>query len=136
VNATYFTAPQTQDVAIVLRFFQVGKPPVPAGGEPVAGYSAVTPEYFVALRIPLKAGRYFTPHDNASAAKVAIVSEGMARQFYPNENPLGQRLKMGGSANAPAEIVGVVGDVRDRQLESKGRATVYQPAAEYPNTSM
>jgi putative ABC transport system permease protein len=124
------------DVAIVLRFFQVGKPPVPAGSEPVASYSAVTPEYFTALRIPLKAGRYFTPHDNASAAKVAIVSEDMARQFYPNENPLGQRLKMGGRDNAPAEIVGIVGDVHDRQLEQKGRASVYQPAAQYPNTSM
>jgi putative ABC transport system permease protein len=121
---------------MVLEFFQVGKPPVPAGSEPVASYSAVTPEYFTALRIPLKAGRYFTPHDNASAAKVAIVSEGMARQFYPNENPLGQRLKMGGLNNAPAEIVGVVGDIRDKQLESRGRATVYQPAAQHPNASM
>ena len=130
-----WTFPLSNDT-MVLNFFQVGEPPVPAGTEPVASYSAVTPEYFTALRIPLKAGRYFTPHDNASAAKVAIVSEGMARQFYPNENPLGERLKMGGPNNAPAEIVGVVGDIRDRQLEQKGRATVYQPAAQYPNTSM
>ena len=124
------------NVNIVLSFFQMGKPPVPAGSEPSARYSAVTPDYFTALRIPLKAGRFFTPHDNASSAKVAIINQEMARQFHPNENPLGQRLKMGSSTNAPLEIVGVVGDIRDQQLVSKGQAIVYQAAAQSPNTSM
>ncbi len=122
--------------SVILRFFQMGKPPLTAGHEPVAAYNEVTPEYFAALRIPLKGGRYFTPLDNASAARVAIISEGMARQFYPNENPLGQRLKIGSAQNKPAEIVGIVGDVRDQQLEEKGRAAVYQPAAQAPDTSM
>jgi putative ABC transport system permease protein len=119
---------------IILTFVQIGKPPVPVGSEPSASNGVVTPEYFAALRIPLKAGRYFTLHDNAAAAPVAIISEAMARQFYPNENPLGQRVEISGKK--PAEIVGVVGDVRDQQLESKGRATVYQPAAQYPSSSM
>jgi putative ABC transport system permease protein len=119
---------------IILTFVQLGKPPVPVGNEPSAGNGVVTPEYFAALRIPLKAGRYFTQRDNAAALPVAIISEAMARQFYRNENPLGQRVEISGKK--PAEIVGVVGDIRDRQLESKGRATVYQPAAQYPNTSM
>jgi len=65
---------------------------------------------------------------------VAIISENMARQFYRNENPLGQRLSIG--RKKPAEIVGVVGDVRDRQLESQGRPAVYEPAARDPGTAM
>jgi putative ABC transport system permease protein len=119
---------------IILTFVQIGKPPVPVGNQPSAGNGVVTPEYFAALRIPLKAGRYFTQRDNAAAAPVAIISEAMARQFYRNDNPLGQRIAISGKK--PAEIVGVVGDVRDQQLESRGRATVYQPAAQYPSTSM
>ena len=59
----------------------------------------------------------------------------MARQFYANENPLGQRIQMG-NGTKPAEIVGVVGDVRDTELESKGRAAMYQPAAQAPFGSM
>jgi putative ABC transport system permease protein len=119
---------------LILTFVQIGKPPVAVGNEPSAGISAVTPEYFAALRIPLKAGRYFTQRDNAAAARVAIISEAMARQFYPNENPLGQRVQISGMKQA--EIVGVVGDVRDQQLEAKGRATVYLPSAQDLNTSM
>ena len=119
---------------LILTFVQIGKPPVAVGNEPSAGNGVVTPEYFAALRIPLKAGRYFTQRDNAAAAPVAIISEAMARQFYRNENPLGQRIEVSGKK--PAEIVGVVGDIRDQQLESKGRATVYLPSAQDLNTSM
>jgi putative ABC transport system permease protein len=59
----------------------------------------------------------------------------MARQFYPNENPLGQRLTFG-AADKSFEIVGIAGDVRDAELESKGRAAIYRPAAQTPFTSM
>jgi ABC-type antimicrobial peptide transport system permease subunit len=95
---------------------------------------AVSPEYFAAMRIRLKADRGFTPHDNAGAARVAVVSEAMAREFYRNENPLGQRLAIGD--NKPSEIVGIVGDVRNEELDRNGRAAVYEPAAQNPNTSM
>jgi putative ABC transport system permease protein len=119
---------------IILTFVQIGKPPVAVGSEPSASNSVVTPEYFAALRIPLKAGRYFTQRDNAAAAPVAIISEAMARQYYRNENPLGQLVEISGKK--PAQIVGVVADVRDQQLESKGRPTVHEPAAQYPSSSM
>jgi putative ABC transport system permease protein len=62
---------------------------------------------------------------------VAIISESMARQFYANENPLGQRIQVG-NGSKPAEIVGIAGDVRDQELESKGRPAVYEPAAQIP----
>ena len=59
----------------------------------------------------------------------------MARQFYRNENPLGQRIQMG-NGSKPAEIVGIAGDVRDQELESKGRPAVYEPAAQVPFNAM
>jgi putative ABC transport system permease protein len=120
----------------ILSFVQVGKPPVAVGNQPSAAFYAATPGYFGALRIPIKAGRDFTPRDNASAQPVAIISESMARQFYANENPLGQRLQIGGGSDKPAEIVGIAGDVRDTELESKGRAAMYRPAAQTPFGSM
>jgi putative ABC transport system permease protein len=88
------------------------------------------------LRIPLKAGRDFTERDNAAAPPVAMISESLARRYYPNENPLGQRIQVGGNSEKPSEIVGVVGDVRDSGLESKGREAIYRAAAQTPFGSM
>jgi putative ABC transport system permease protein len=116
----------------ILSFVQVGKAPLPPGVHQSAMYYAATPGYLRALRIPIKQGRDFTEHDNAAAPAVAIISESMARQFYANENPLGQRIQMGNRRSKPAEIVGIVGDVRDEELESKGRPAVYEPAAQVP----
>ena len=116
-------------------FTQIGKPPVPQGNEPSASYYASTPGYFSALHIPLKAGRDFTERDDATATPVVIISESMAQQFYRNQNPIGQQIQMGKDAK-PTEIVGIVGDVRDQELESKGGPTVYQPAAQDAFSSM
>jgi putative ABC transport system permease protein len=119
----------------ILSFVQIGKPPVPAGNQQSAAYYASTPGYFAALRIPIKAGRDFTWHDDLSAPPVAMISESMARKFYANENPIGQRIQMG-NGSKPAEIVGIAGDVRDQELESKGRPAVYEPAAQIPFNAM
>ena len=119
----------------ILSFVQVGKPPLPPGNQPSAAYYAVTPGYFSALRIPIKAGRDFTERDNAAGPPVAIISDSMARQFYRNENPLGQQLQMG-NGSKPAQIVGIVGDVRDQGLEAKGRPAVYEPSAQVAFGSM
>jgi putative ABC transport system permease protein len=120
----------------ILAFVQVGKPPVAVGNQPSAAFYSATPGYFSALRIPIKSGRDFTVRDIAGAPPVAIISEAMARRFYPGENPLGQRIQIAGDERKPAEIVGIVGDVRDTELESKGRAAFYQPAAQVPFGSM
>jgi putative ABC transport system permease protein len=119
----------------ILSFVQLGKPPVPVGNQPSAAYYAATPGYFRALRIPIARGRDFTERDNAAAPPVAIISESMARQFYANENPLGQRIQVG-NGSKPAEIVGIAGDVRDQELEAKGRPAVYEPAAQVPFNAM
>ncbi len=119
----------------ILSFEQIGKPPVPVGNEPSAAYYSATPGYFTSLRIPIRAGRDFSEHDDAAAPPVAIISESMARQFYAGENPLGQRIRMG-NGSKPAEIVGIVGDVRDQQLDTKGLPAVYEPAAQVPFGAM
>jgi putative ABC transport system permease protein len=119
----------------ILSFEQVGKPPLPPGNSRSAAYYSITPGYFQALRIPIKAGRDFNAHDDAAGTPVAIISEGMARQYYANENPIGQRIQMG-NGSKPSEIVGIVGDVRDQQLEALGRPAVYQSAAQVPFGTM
>ena len=119
----------------LLSFTQIGKPPVAAGNEPSAAYYAVTPGYFEALHIPLKAGRVFDAHDTASAPTVAVISESMARQYYRGENPIGQHLQMGNGIG-PSVIVGIVGDVRDQELESFGRPAVYYAATQDQFSSM
>ena len=118
----------------ILTFTQIGKPAAAPGHEPSAAFYAATPGYLAALRIPLKNGRDFTEHDDAAGAPVAIISESMARTFYAGENPLGQRIQIGNPK--AAEIVGIVGDVRDDGLEKLGRPAVYKPAAQAPFTLM
>jgi len=74
-------------------------------------------------------------HDDAGAPPVAIISEAMAQQFSRNENPLGQRIQID-SGSKPAEIVGIVGNVRDEHMETVGSPTMYRPAAQDPFESM
>jgi putative ABC transport system permease protein len=114
----------------IYAFDQVGKPPRPPGQGANAMYYAVMPGYFETLHIPLKAGRLFTQADAPNASRTLIISETLAKKYYPNENPLGQRINFGGPVEKAPEIVGIVGDVRDSELESKGRAAVYQPEAQ------
>src|SRR6266508_3881224 len=112
-------------------------------------YMQVYPGSFAALGIPLMAGRDFGPQDTqvwipsiqcpkTSATQVAIINESMARRFYGNESPIGQRFVLpmpygrcgDGSVNAgPAEIeiIGVVKDVKYTSLRNKARAMYYLP---------
>lgn len=115
----------------VLGVLQIGKPSLPRGTEPSVEYYAASSGYFPALRIPLKAGRYFDDHDDAAAPPVMIVDETFARRFYPGENPLGQRIQVT-NGTKPGEIVGVVGDVREIGVDTANLPAVYQPAAQNP----
>jgi putative ABC transport system permease protein len=94
----------------------------------------VSPEYFATLGIPLRRGRLFAAGDGPSAPPVAIVSASMARRLWPDRDPIGQRISPGGS-DARVEVVGVVGDVRFRDLTGDLLATsapvdVYYPFAQ------
>jgi predicted permease len=87
------------------------------------------PGYFEALGIPLRAGRAFTADDGRMREPVVIVNEAMARMHWPGENPVGRRLKYQntGPAGRWAEVVGVVGDVRTRNLHEAPRPQLYIP---------
>jgi putative ABC transport system permease protein len=90
--------------------------------------------YFEALRIPVARGRLFTAADDGASAHVAILSEEAARRFWPGEDPIGKRIRIHvalGARERDREIVGVVGDVKLRSLQSPPAAVVYVPYAQY-----
>jgi putative ABC transport system permease protein len=83
----------------------------------------VTPGYFEAMRIPLKSGRFFAAQDRQGTEPVAIVDENLARQYWPNEDPLGKHIRRGGQAWST--IVGVVGHVNPSDLAGDTGKGVY-----------
>jgi predicted permease len=95
---------------------------------PIVGIAWATAGYFEALRIPVKAGRNFTDADRIGQPKVALINETAARRFWPDESPIGKRIAVGqGGFQDGAEIVGIVGDVRYRTLETSPSADVFLP---------
>ena len=110
--------------------FQIEGRPVPKSDEPRALFSSVGLGYFETMRIPLIAGRTFTASDSRTSAPVLIISQSLARRFFPNENPIGKHIQPGASENnkqVMREVVGVVGDVLHRQLWSAPDPEVYVP---------
>jgi putative ABC transport system permease protein len=84
-----------------------------------------TQDYFRVMGIPLAAGRAFSEADNSSAPPVAVVNQTFVRRFFPNENPIGQRLSFGAPKNPWITIVGVVGDVRGFGLDKQPNSEIY-----------
>jgi putative ABC transport system permease protein len=79
------------------------------------------------MRIPLRKGRYFTGHDTEDSTLVAIVSESLARHFFPGQDPIGRRIKQSSPDDPYMEIVGVVGDVKYTGLQKDTDAAYYTP---------
>jgi putative ABC transport system permease protein len=98
-------------------------------------FRRVNQDYFRALRIPLLRGRTFTSQEVAHSDNVMIISDQLASQVFPNDNPLGKRLVMNIS-NEAYEIVGVVGDLHHRGLEFQLDPTMYFPTHENGGTNM
>lgn len=96
---------------------------------PVVSVVTATPGLFQTLGIPLVKGRYFTEHDNQESQPVAIVSEGFARRFFPNQEVLGKRIKHSGpnSGEPWMEIVGVVGNAKYLGLAVDTDPAYYMP---------
>jgi putative ABC transport system permease protein len=115
-----------------------GRHEAPAGGEFRMYRHRVTPGFFSTLGIPLIKGRDFTADDHAQAPGVVIISEAMARRYWPNEDPIGKRLREDNrGTSTPAswlEIVGVVGEVKYRGLPQNPNADpdVYFPLPQSP----
>ena len=103
-----------------------GRAPSAPGQRPMTDYRMVSSDYFRAMGIPLRKGRAFNDRDNASAPGVVIINEMLARQFFPNENPVGKRIGLSGATDW-REIVGVVGDVRNYGLDEDVKPESYIP---------
>jgi predicted permease len=100
-----------------------------AGREPTgAAWVLVTPGYFAAMGIPLR-GRDFAWRDQASEALTIVISESLAREYWPDRNAIGQPIVLGSFGNRTWTVVGVAGDVRQAALDSEPRPTVYYSAA-------
>jgi putative ABC transport system permease protein len=122
------------DGTINLGFDIVGNPPSSAGALRTANYVSVSPEYFRVMEIPLLAGRFFNEHDGSSAPRVSVISQAMARLYFPNQDPVGKSLVFGFPPDGTAvrEIVGIVGDVRDVALGQDPGSMMYVPFAQAP----
>jgi len=126
--------PMDRQGQATFAFSIVGNPPLPPGKSTTADYATVSPGYFHVMRIPLLRGRFFSEQDSPSNPRVAIVSETLARRYFPNQDPIGRQMRFGfpPNGNVSREIVGVVGDVRDVALSQKPGPMMYVPFAQAP----
>ncbi len=121
-----------------LGFAIENRPDQPAGDWPTAIHFIATPGYFPAMGIRLLRGRAFTDQDNAQAPGVVLISATMARQYFPDADPLGQHLKFAGltrNDKTSWEIVGIVNDVSTGVAGTEMQPQVYMPFAQKPQTA-
>jgi putative ABC transport system permease protein len=121
-----------------LPFIIEGRPLADGPAHGGAGYRPLSPRYFDVFKIPLLRGRMFTNHDDGGAEPVVLINEGMAKKYWQDANPVGQRITIGKGVGPefeePArEIVGIVGDVRNGGLDNDPEPIMYIPVAQMPN---
>jgi putative ABC transport system permease protein len=132
-----------------------GRPIPPRDQTPLMELCIVSPDYFRAMNIPLKRGRYFNDRDDKSwiagkdlsklkpiekevaGMNSVIIDEEFARRYWPNEDPVGQRIRMGGEKGNPLTVLGVVGRVKMEGLgQDSNRVQGYFPFAQLPDSAM
>jgi putative ABC transport system permease protein len=107
-----------------------GRPASEPGGRPAVDYRAVSDELFATLRQTLVRGRGFDSRDRHDAAPVAIVSERMARQLWPGEDPMGRRFRVAAPDEPWRQVIGVARDVRHDWFMNRVESTFYVPIAQ------
>ncbi|HEV3409497.1 MAG TPA: ABC transporter permease [Chthoniobacterales bacterium] len=114
-----------------------GQPKGPGENPDVDNYF-VTPDYLRTMSIPLRRGRALTEHDREDTPLVVLASETTARQLWPNEDPIGKRIRYyNKEENRPwRTVVGVVGDVKQYGLDTTAKMAIYVPVAQNPNSAM
>ena len=108
-----------------------GRPALRTGEYQMAKYRPVSPGYFETIGIPLLRGRAFISADNEDAPFAVVINESMARIYWGQENPVGQRLQFG--PPIWRTVIGVVGDVHHEGLDAELRPEMYVPFAQSPN---
>jgi putative ABC transport system permease protein len=114
-----------------------GHPPASAGEVPSTVSQIVTPDFFRTLHVPLIKGRFISSADGPDAPPVAVISESMAHANWPDQDPIGKRVKLGRPESSEPErrVVGVVRDIRSSAFEPKPNPTTYVPFAQMPQAS-
>lgn len=111
-----------------------GYPILPVGQASMIQHTVVTPGYFRTMGIRMLSGRDFSDSDAGSAPKVTIIDERLARHYWPNESPLGKRIRFGPPEdNEPWHtVIGVVNAVRHQRMQEETRESVYLPHLQIP----
>ena len=138
VQSAALTVALPTETQIDLPFTIAGKPP--KAGQTYNGdeqYRFVSPHYFSVFKIPLLRGRVLNERDVANSAKVVIINQAMAKKYWPKGDAVGQVFTIGKGLgpqfdDAPRQIVGVVGNVRETGLGDKDTAVMYVPQSQLP----
>ena len=124
-----------------LPFTIVGRPLEGAASHGGGGWTTVSPGFFEVFKIPVRRGRVFTERDDALAPAAVVINEAMARQFWPDGDPLEDRLVIGRGvmsefADEPErQIIGIVGDVHDGALNADTAPRMYVAQAQVPDAT-
>ncbi|HVN77546.1 MAG TPA: ABC transporter permease [Terriglobia bacterium] len=118
--------------AMFQGFLIEGRPYQSAAQEPQSNLQFISPQYLKTLGIPLQKGRIFTNQDTDRSPSVVIISQGLARRYWGNQNPLGSRIHWNGWRT----IVGVVGDVKQDGLAAPASPQIYLPFLQFPSEDM
>ncbi len=115
-----------------------GRSPTTGGDGPAAHIRVASPDYFSTMRIPVSAGRPFAAADRDGAPLVAIVNEALVKQYWPGENPIGRRIRVGNASSAPEwrTIIGVVGNVKHWALSDAAEPELYLALEQWPQRTL
>jgi putative ABC transport system permease protein len=127
--STDHTGPGVGSTGLSAGMIFEGQTPEEAKANPWAGFEPITPSYFQTMGISIVRGRGVTRADSADGAPVAVVSEAVARRYWPGQDPLGKRLRVGTDFSW-VTVVGVAADLRYREL-TRNWLTVYFPAPQF-----
>jgi len=105
-------------------------------GMPLANFRSASPDYFRVMGIPLLRGREFSSADHERAPAVTVINETMASRYWPNDDPLGQRIKETSNGGVWREIVGVVGSVRHKTRGEEPKPEMFVPWSQRPDDTL
>ena len=119
-----------------MEFFQEGAPETPPAETPVPSISQITPEYSRTLQLTLTRGRLLAASDSADGAKAAMINETLASRYFPKQDPIGHRFRLGRGSTDLWTVVGVVGDVKNFETIDPPEPQAYVPFAQLPRRAM
>jgi len=106
------------------RFIADGQSPSEVAANPMFNMEVVTPQYFSALGVPVLRGRAFSASDRESTVRVVILSQSADQHYWPNEDPIGKRVKLADTSSSYLTVIGIVPDTRYRDLRT-ARPSIY-----------